>query len=99
MCIRDRDSEPARSAAPAPGARRRLRPTEQHAPKTLPDRLDKLTREVAMLNEALASPTLYAKDPALFKRASERLTAAQGELAAAEDRWLELEMKQAEIDG
>ncbi len=93
-------AEPPRdTAAAAPQARRRLSPTEQHALKSLPDTIEKLGREVAMLNEAIANPTLYARDPALFKRASERLSAAQAELATAEDRWLELEMKQAELEG
>ncbi|MEE8270954.1 MAG: hypothetical protein V3R98_04365, partial [Alphaproteobacteria bacterium] len=39
---------------------------------------------------ALADPGLYARDPAGYAATSDRLTAAERELAAAEDRWLEL---------
>lgn len=84
--------------APAPVAqpkadRIRLSPTEQHALKTLPATMDKLSSEIAMLNEALAKPDLYQKNPDLFARATKRLGEAQADLAAAEERWLELEMK------
>ena len=79
--------------------RRRLSPADLHALKTLPETIEKLTAEVAMLRGAVNNPTLYAKDPGLFTRASTRLGAAEQELAAAEDRWLELEMLRAEIEG
>ncbi|MCA0424743.1 MAG: ATP-binding cassette domain-containing protein [Proteobacteria bacterium] len=100
---RSRPAEPAAkteaaAAAQAP-ARRRLSPAEQHALKTLPAEIDKLTAEIAMLQGAVNNPTLYAKDPGLFTRATTRLGAAQQELAAAEDRWLELEMIRAEAEG
>jgi len=91
-----RSEKPATTTAPA---RRRLSPTEQHEIRTLPATLDKLAAEVAMLNQAIANPALYAKDPGLFSRATERLAAAQRELGAAEDRWLELELLREEAEG
>ena len=45
------------------------------------------------LNDA----TLYARDPKKFASLSETLTKAQAELAAAEERWLELEILREEI--
>ena len=94
-----RTVEAAPAAPVVEAQRKRLTPTEQHALKSLPETIDKLTKEVAMLNEAIANPTLYARDASLFARATKRLGEAQAELAAAEDRWLELEMKQAELEG
>jgi ATP-binding cassette subfamily F protein uup len=92
----DKPEKPA-SAPPTPQPakqeRVRLSPTEQHALKTLPAAIDRLTGEIAMLNEALARPDLYQKNPDLFARATKRLGEAEAERAAAEERWLELEMK------
>lgn len=85
----------ATEARPAANAKR-LSPTEQHALKALPATIDKLGKEIAMLQEAIAKPDLYAKNPDLFTRATKRLGEAQVELATAEDRWLELEMKAEE---
>lgn len=85
-----------RSRAPSQDTRKKLSPTEQHALKTLPQTIEKLTKEVAMLHDAIAKPGLYEKNPDLFARATKRLGEAQEELNAAEDRWLELEMKAAE---
>jgi len=92
------EKTPRPTAAPPPEARRRLTPLEQHDLKTLPATLDKLGKEVAMLQQAVGNPNLYAKDPGLFGRATKRLGEAQQELAAAEDRWLELELLKAEIE-
>ena len=86
-------------AAPAStSSRKRLSPADQHALKTLPKQIDTLTAEISMLQDAVANPALYAKDPALFTRATGRLAAAQAELADAEDKWLELEMRREELD-
>ena len=45
------------------------------------------------LREVLADPGLYARDAARFEKASALLAQAETELAAAEDRWLALEMQ------
>ena len=44
-------------------------------------------------------PALYARDPERFQKASAALAVQQAELAAAEDRWLELEMLKEELGG
>ncbi len=44
------------------------------------------------LKTILADAGLYARDPARFEKASTMLAQAETDLAAAEDRWLELEM-------
>jgi ATP-binding cassette subfamily F protein uup len=41
----------------------------------------------------LSDSALYRRDPDGFLKLSSRLSAAQTELAAAEERWLELEMR------
>ena len=46
---------------------------------------------VNLLEQRLADPTLYKKDPSGFAKLTEAVAAKRAELAAAEERWLELE--------
>jgi ATP-binding cassette subfamily F protein uup len=54
---------------------------------------------VRQLQRELEEPGLYARDRQAFTAATEALTAAQAELATAEERWLELELLREEIEG
>jgi ABC transport system ATP-binding/permease protein len=58
-----------------------------------------LEAEVKRLQDKLADPQLYARDRAAFDRTSNALAAAQAELHAAEERWLELELLRTQIEG
>jgi ABC transport system ATP-binding/permease protein len=87
----------ARPAADA--ARRKLNFNEKHALETLPERMATLEAEVKRLQDKLADPQLYARDRAAFDKTSKALAAAQAELSAAEERWLELELLRSEIEG
>ena len=51
------------------------------------------------MSEVLANAYLYAREPARFADATQALDAAQGALAAAEERWLALEMLREELEG
>ena len=53
--------------------------------------MDRLTAEIAKLEEFLADPDLYTTAPAKFAKATEALTERQAALEAAEMEWLELE--------
>jgi ATP-binding cassette subfamily F protein uup len=105
--VRARSVEPPakpkldKAAAPAStsAAKRKLSFNEQHDLKTLPGRIAELEGKIAKLQETLSDPTLYARDADLFAKASRALTDLQAELAAAEDRWLSLEMLREEIGG
>jgi ABC transport system ATP-binding/permease protein len=88
------------SAAPAPAERkRRLNFKEKQALKDLPAQMARLAAEIASLQTELADEALYTRDPKRFAAAAARLTKAQAELAAAENRWIELEMLREEIEG
>ena len=50
-----------------------------------------LPGKIAKLEQDLADPNLYSRDPAGFSRLSGALEAARAELEAAELEWLELE--------
>ena len=58
----------------------------------------KLQAEIAKQQKLLDDPDLYAKDRKRFDAASTAMAKAQEDLAAAEDRWLELEVLREEIE-
>jgi ATP-binding cassette subfamily F protein uup len=87
-------STPARAEKPRAA---RLGFKEQHDLQRLPGVIEKLGQEAAALQKTLADPQLYGRDRAGFDKATARLDAVHAELAEAEDRWLELEMKKAEL--
>jgi ATP-binding cassette subfamily F protein uup len=85
------------SGAPA-APKRRLNFNEKHALETLPKTIANFQREIAKQQRILDDPDLYRKDRKKFDAASAAIAAAQTELAAAEDRWLELEVLREEIE-
>ncbi len=90
------------AAAPATRAPRSGKPRlsfkDQHALKTLPGEIATLQTRVAHLQRRLEAPDLYARDPNAFVETTGALAGAQSELAAAEEQWLELEIKREEIE-
>ena len=78
--------------------KRRLSFNEKHALETLPKTIATLQTEIARQQTRLDDPNLYAKDRKSFDEASNAMAKAQQELAAAEDRWLELEVLREEIE-
>jgi ATP-binding cassette subfamily F protein uup len=91
-----KDAKPV--AAPTATAKRRLSFNEKHALETLPKTIAKLQSNIAKQQKLLDDPDLYTKDRKIFEQASSAIAVAQTELAAAEDRWLELEMLREEIE-
>ncbi|MEZ5819814.1 MAG: ABC-F family ATP-binding cassette domain-containing protein [Bradyrhizobium sp.] len=92
------DKKEAQASAPSPAPKRRLSFNEKHALETLPKTIEKLQAEIARQQRLLDDPDLYRKDRKKFDAASAAIAAAQAELAAAEDRWLELEVLREEIE-
>ena len=80
-------------------AARKLSFKDKHALQTLPARINQLESDIGRHQATLADANLYARDPAAFRRASDALAAAQGELSAAEERWLELESMREQVEG
>ncbi len=67
--------------------------TEKHRLEALPGIMDKLQAEIAKLEELMADPELFTKEPAKFQKATDALVQRQTALAEAEDEWLALEEK------
>jgi len=62
----------------------------------LPARITALEKETASLETMLSKPRFFTTDPANFKMTAARLAAATADKAAAEQLWLELEIKRAD---
>jgi ATP-binding cassette subfamily F protein uup len=78
--------------------KRKLSFNDKHALDTLPGTIAALQKKIADLNRKLDDPQLYARDRKTFDAASAAMATAQAELAAAEDRWLELELLRENIE-
>jgi ABC transport system ATP-binding/permease protein len=106
----DLEREPARSVAAAESPRavnsattaatgkRRLNFNEKYALETLPKTVARLQAEIAEQTRQLDDPALFDQDRQKFDSISAALAAAQRQLQAAEDRWLELEILREEIE-
>lgn len=78
--------------APKPAApTKKMSFKQTHRLEQLPGEIEVLEAEITKLEEMLADPDLYARDPARFDKASRALTERQDKLSAAEEEWLELE--------
>jgi ABC transport system ATP-binding/permease protein len=95
--------KPDKVEKPAPPAARpakqRLTFKDKHALETLPQTIVALQAEAAALQTQLADPDLYARDRAAFEKVSAALGDLQHKIAAAEEKWLELEIRREELAG
>jgi ATP-binding cassette subfamily F protein uup len=95
----EKATKPEQAVVPAKTARRRLSFNDKHALETLPKQMASLQEKVRALQQRLEDPGLYARDAKAFAEVSAALAAAHTELAAAEERWLELEILREQIEG
>ncbi|MEO1720442.1 MAG: ATP-binding cassette domain-containing protein, partial [Pseudomonadota bacterium] len=77
---------------------RKLSYKEKHALETLPSRMEELAARKSELETELADPALYQRNPDRFSAASDALDQTQQALDAAEEQWLELEMKREALE-
>jgi ABC transport system ATP-binding/permease protein len=90
------ESAPARTVRPA---KRRLSFNEKHALEKLPGEISALQTKISALQARLSDPNLYARERAAFEQSSAELATAEKNLAAAEERWLELEILREDVAG
>jgi ABC transport system ATP-binding/permease protein len=87
------------AAAAARKQKKKLSFNEKYALDNLPKTIATLEAEIARLQTRLAAPDLYTRDRKAFDAATAALTKARGDLAGAEEKWLELEMLREDIEG
>ncbi len=85
--------------ATSSGSKRKMTFKEKHALETLPKEIEALGCELATLEKIIADPALYTRDRALFDTTGTKIATARAKQAAAEDRWLELEVLKGELEG
>jgi ATP-binding cassette subfamily F protein uup len=95
---KDSEKKDSKSSAPSARSKRKLNFNEKHALDTLPKTIAGLQAEIAKQRRHLDDPNLYKKDRKKFDLCSAALSAAQKDLEAAEDKWLELEVLREEIE-
>ena len=87
----EKPKAPEKAPEPAAAAKKSgLTFTEKHRLESLPGVIDKLTAEIAKLEELLADPNLFSAQPVKFAKASEALAERQDAVAQAEEEWLML---------
>jgi ATP-binding cassette subfamily F protein uup len=95
------DSAPAPEKRPSEApkaAARKLSFKQQFALDNLPKKIEAVTASIARLEDAIADPAYYERDPAGFQKTIAALDAERTTLAALEEEWLELEMLREELE-
>lgn len=72
--------------------------SDQHALKTLPDRIEAQNKQIAALQKELSDPKLYASNAAKFTRLSAELAELATQRDVNEELWLALEMKRESLE-
>ena len=92
----NKDSGKQTATSPSKG---KLTFKDKHALETLPQEMEKLQVDIDKHQATLTEPNLFTADPDKFENAVQALDKAQANLAAAEERWIELEMLREQVEG
>jgi ATP-binding cassette subfamily F protein uup len=96
---RDDRKEDTRAAAKADAPKRRMTFKDKHALETLPGEIAAMQERAKALSDKLADPNFYTRDRSGFEDATAKLGTLQRDIAAAEERWLALEMQRETLEG
>ncbi len=65
--------------------------TEQHRLDTLPAEIERLSAEIAKLEDLMSDPELFTREPVKFQKATDALVERHTKLSEAEEEWMMLE--------
>jgi len=88
------ETAPAAARAPA----RKLSFKQKFALENLPSKMAAVSASIADLENRIADPAYYERDPKGFQQTIAALDKERASLAAMEDEWLELEMLREELE-
>jgi len=71
---------------------------DKHALETLPEKIEKLETAIEVFKQALSDPGLFKSNPERYQKTAANLAKAETDLAASQDRWLELEMLRESLE-
>ncbi len=90
----------ARAGAAEPkGPAKKLSYKQKFALESLPGKMEAVSASISRLENQLADPAFYEKNPASFAQTIAALDKERQALAAMEEEWLELEMLREELEG
>jgi ATP-binding cassette subfamily F protein uup len=90
---------PRVEAAPAKGPAKKLSFKQKFALENLPARMAAVSESISALENNIADPAFYERDPKGFQKTIAALDKERATLAAMEEEWLELEMLREELEG
>jgi len=96
------DSAAAKAVAPAAVAKapaQKLSYKQKFALETLPKKIEAVAASISALEDRIADPAFYTRDPGSFQKTIAALDKERDTLRAMEDEWLELEMLREEMEG
>jgi ATP-binding cassette subfamily F protein uup len=88
-------AEPVAPKAPA----KKLSYKQQFALESLPKKIEAVGAAISRLEDSIADPAYYERDPTGFQKTIAALDKERVTLAALEEEWLELEMLREELEG
>ncbi|EBX4816996.1 ABC transporter ATP-binding protein, partial [Salmonella enterica subsp. enterica serovar Newport] len=80
-------------------ASRKLSFKQKFALENLPTKMAEVSAAISKLEDKLADPKFYDKDPKGFAQTIAMIDKERAALAAMEEEWLELEMLREELEG
>ncbi|RUU83707.1 ABC transporter ATP-binding protein, partial [Mesorhizobium sp. M7A.T.Ca.TU.009.01.3.1] len=81
------------------GPAKKLSFKQKFALESLPKKIEAVTASISRLENNIADPAYYERDPASFQKTIAALDKERATLAALEEEWLELEMLREEMEG
>ncbi|CDX23439.1 Holdfast attachment protein C [Mesorhizobium plurifarium] len=106
--LEDRKARPKAEAAEASpkaeqtapkGPAKKLSFKQKFALDSLPKKIEAVTASISRLENNIADPSFYERDPVSFQKTIAALDKERTTLAALEEEWLELEMLREEMEG
>ncbi|RUW32725.1 MULTISPECIES: ABC-F family ATP-binding cassette domain-containing protein [unclassified Mesorhizobium] len=95
----DASSAPKGEQATAKGPAKKLSFKQKFALESLPKKIEAVTASISRLENNIADPSFYERDPVSFQKTIAALDKERTTLAALEEEWLELEMLREEMEG
>ncbi len=95
----DEDKPAAKPQETAKAAAKKLSFKQKFALENLPKKIEAATDTINRLEDQIADPGFYDRDPVGFQKTIAALDKERAALTAMEEEWLELEMLREEIEG
>ncbi len=96
---RKEKAKTAASPSDKPKGQGKLSYKQKFALENLPKQMEEAEAKATKLEEKMANPSFFNKDPTGFNKAAKDLKALRASITAMEEEWLELEMLREELEG